>query len=104
MMMSTALAASLQLSLTAYIQQGLRASQVHQAARDFALHLGKSVCNSQDRPGFIVNRVLMPMINEAFYALMEVFLTNSHLPCIQQVSNWFRHADKYFCGTCYLSG
>lgn len=46
--------------------------QVHQAANSFAQHLGKSVCNSQDRPGFIVNRVLMPMINEAFYALMEV--------------------------------
>jgi len=26
---------------------------------------------SQDRPGFVVNRVLMPMLNEAFFALME---------------------------------
>ena len=46
--------------------------QVYAAAHNFAEHLGKSVCSSQDRPGFIVNRVLMPMINEAFYALMEV--------------------------------
>lgn len=50
--------------------------QVHQAASDFAQHLGKSVCNSLDRPGFIVNRVLMPMINEAFYALMEVITSD----------------------------
>lgn len=46
--------------------------QVHLAANNFAQHLGKLVCHSQDRPGFIVNRVLMPMINEAFYTLMEV--------------------------------
>ncbi|KAL3142210.1 hypothetical protein ABBQ38_002558 [Trebouxia sp. C0009 RCD-2024] len=45
--------------------------KVHLAANNFAQHLGKLVCNSQDRPGFIVNRVLMPMVNEAFYALME---------------------------------
>eukprot|EP00756_Hemistasia_phaeocysticola_P011812 Hpha_TRINITY_DN15143_c2_g6::TRINITY_DN15143_c2_g6_i1::g.127519::m.127519/K00074/paaH, hbd, fadB, mmgB; 3-hydroxybutyryl-CoA dehydrogenase len=33
--------------------------------------MGKTVATSQDRPGFIANRILMPMINEAFYALME---------------------------------
>lgn len=33
--------------------------------------MGKTTVCSQDYPGFIVNRVLMPMINEAFYALME---------------------------------
>lgn len=51
--------------------------QVYAAAFNFAEHLGKSVCSSQDRPGFIVNRVLMPMINEAFYALMEVVTLTS---------------------------
>lgn len=33
--------------------------------------LGKEVSKSQDYPGFVVNRILMPMINEAFTALME---------------------------------
>lgn len=33
--------------------------------------LGKLTCTAMDRPGFIVNRILMPMINEAFFALME---------------------------------
>jgi 3-hydroxybutyryl-CoA dehydrogenase len=33
--------------------------------------LGKTPVESADYPGFIANRVLMPMINEAFYALME---------------------------------
>lgn len=33
--------------------------------------LGKQVSTSQDYPGFVVNRILMPMINEAFTALME---------------------------------
>lgn len=33
--------------------------------------LGKEVSRSQDYPGFVVNRILMPMLNEAFSALME---------------------------------
>jgi 3-hydroxybutyryl-CoA dehydrogenase len=33
--------------------------------------LGKEIVTSRDYPGFIVNRVLMPMINEAFTVLME---------------------------------
>lgn len=40
-------------------------------ARTLAERLGKTVVVSRDRPGFIVNRVLIPMINEAAFALME---------------------------------
>lgn len=38
---------------------------------DLAKRLGKTPVVSADRPGFIANRVLMPMINEAFLALGE---------------------------------
>ncbi len=37
----------------------------------FAESLGKVVVHANDAPGFIVNRILMPMINEAIFALGE---------------------------------
>jgi 3-hydroxybutyryl-CoA dehydrogenase len=37
----------------------------------FAKALGKEVVHANDAPGFIVNRVLMPMLNEACFALGE---------------------------------
>ncbi|HET9830933.1 MAG TPA: 3-hydroxyacyl-CoA dehydrogenase NAD-binding domain-containing protein [Vicinamibacterales bacterium] len=40
-------------------------------AFDLCAKLGKTAVESADRPGFIANRVLMPMINEAVYAVME---------------------------------
>jgi 3-hydroxybutyryl-CoA dehydrogenase len=40
-------------------------------AFDLCAKLGKTAVESADRPGFIANRVLMPMINEAIYAVME---------------------------------
>ena len=43
----------------------------HAAARDFAEELGKTVIESRDMPGFLVNRMLGPFINEAVFALME---------------------------------
>lgn len=38
---------------------------------DLCKKLGKTPAESEDFPGFIANRILMPMINEAAYALME---------------------------------
>jgi 3-hydroxybutyryl-CoA dehydrogenase len=43
----------------------------HAAARAFAEELGKTVIESRDMPGFLVNRMLAPFINEAVFALME---------------------------------
>ena len=40
-------------------------------AFDLCRALGKTAVESADRPGFIANRVLMPMINEAIYAVHE---------------------------------
>ncbi len=41
------------------------------ACRTFAGELGKTVIESRDYPGFIVNRMLGPFINEAIFALMD---------------------------------
>jgi len=38
---------------------------------DLAKRLGKTTVEAADFPGFLVNRILMPMINEAIFALME---------------------------------
>jgi 3-hydroxybutyryl-CoA dehydrogenase len=42
-----------------------------QAVADVITKMGKTMVVSQDMPGFIVNRILMPMINEAIYSLYE---------------------------------
>ena len=39
--------------------------------KDLSQQLGKIVAEAQDYPGFIVNRILVPMLNEAVYALYE---------------------------------
>jgi 3-hydroxybutyryl-CoA dehydrogenase len=42
-----------------------------QAVQALATKLGKTTAVAEDFPGFIVNRILVPMINEAVYALHE---------------------------------
>jgi 3-hydroxybutyryl-CoA dehydrogenase len=45
--------------------------QTYEVAVSFAQSLGKETANAEDYPAFIVNRILIPMINEAIYTLYE---------------------------------
>ena len=52
--------------------RGLATSQeTYDAVRDLALKLEKTPVEVNDYPGFVSNRVLMPLINEAIYTVME---------------------------------
>jgi 3-hydroxybutyryl-CoA dehydrogenase len=46
-------------------------AETYELAVQFAQSLGKTTANAEDFPAFIVNRVLVPMINEAIYTLYE---------------------------------
>jgi 3-hydroxybutyryl-CoA dehydrogenase len=45
--------------------------EVFETIRDFTTKLGKTPVSAEDFPAFIVNRILLPMINEAVYTLYE---------------------------------
>ncbi|MBL8557740.1 MAG: 3-hydroxybutyryl-CoA dehydrogenase [Hyphomonadaceae bacterium] len=52
--------------------RGLATSQeTYETSVRFVESLGKTIANAEDFPAFIVNRVLVPMINEAVYTLYE---------------------------------
>jgi 3-hydroxybutyryl-CoA dehydrogenase len=52
--------------------RGLQTSdETFKAVRAVAEKMGKTFIEGRDMPGFVVNRILMPMINEAFFALYE---------------------------------
>ncbi|HCK83349.1 MAG TPA: 3-hydroxybutyryl-CoA dehydrogenase [Hyphomonadaceae bacterium] len=52
--------------------RGLATSQdTYDTSVKFVESLGKTIANAEDFPAFIVNRVLVPMINEAIYTLYE---------------------------------
>jgi len=54
------------------IIRGLQTSgETFEATMDLSRRLGKEPVPAGDYPGFVANRILMPMINEAVYALME---------------------------------
>ena len=57
----------------------------YQAVHEMTLRLGKTPAVSKDFPGFIANRILMPMINEAAFALMEGLSTKEDIDTVMKL-------------------
>ena len=58
------------------IIRGLQTSDAtHEAVKAVSERLGKTPITAGNRPGFVVNRILVPMINEAFFVLAEGIAT-----------------------------
>ena len=59
------------MSLVEIIRGLATSDQTYQTVRELAVSLGKTPVEVKDYPGFVSNRILMPMINEAVFALFE---------------------------------
>ena len=61
----------LRMQLVELIRGIATTDETFEAAKAFVAKLGKTATMSEDFPAFIVNRILLPMINEAIYTLYE---------------------------------
>jgi 3-hydroxybutyryl-CoA dehydrogenase len=59
------------MSLVELIRGQATSDQSMQVASELCARLGKTGVEAADYPGFIANRILLPMLNEAFFAVME---------------------------------
>jgi 3-hydroxybutyryl-CoA dehydrogenase len=59
------------MQLVEIIRGAATSDATFERTRELARAMGKTTVTSRDYPGFIVNRILIPMLNEAAYALME---------------------------------
>ena len=59
------------MTLVELIRGQATSAEAMATATDLCKQLGKTPVEAADYPGFIANRILMPMINEAVYAVME---------------------------------
>jgi 3-hydroxybutyryl-CoA dehydrogenase len=59
--------------------------ETHRAVHELTLKLDKTPLECNDMPGFVSNRVLMPMINEAIFALYESVATRESIDGIMKL-------------------
>jgi 3-hydroxybutyryl-CoA dehydrogenase len=66
--------------------RGLATSdETYEIVRQLSERLGKTALDCQDSPGFVSNRVLMPMINEAIFTLYEGVATRESIDGIMKL-------------------
>ena len=60
-------------------------NETYATIKNLAEKLGKTPVEVNDYPGFVSNRVLMPMINEAIYCLMEGVATAESIDTVMKL-------------------
>lgn len=73
------------MKLVEIIRGAATSDQTYEKTRELTEKLGKTPLECQDSPGFISNRVLMPMINEAIFALYEGVATRESIDGIMKL-------------------
>jgi 3-hydroxybutyryl-CoA dehydrogenase len=73
------------MSLVELIRGQATSPDAMQTATELTRALGKVPVEAADYPGFIANRLLMPMINEAFFALMEGVGTREDIDTVMKL-------------------
>jgi 3-hydroxybutyryl-CoA dehydrogenase len=59
------------MKLVEIIRGAATSQETYDAIKELALKMGKAPVEINEAPGFVVNRLLIPMLNEGMYALME---------------------------------
>lgn len=68
------------------IIRGLQTSdKTYETVTELAQHLNKVSVEVKDFPGFVANRILLPMINEAIYTLYEGIATREHIDTVMKL-------------------
>ena len=73
------------MKLVEIIRGAATSDETYEEIRTLSVKLGKTPLECQDSPGFISNRVLMPMINEAIFALYEGVATRESIDGIMKL-------------------
>ncbi len=59
------------MKLVELIRGAATSQETYDKVKEISVQMGKTPVEISEAPGFVVNRLLIPMINEAFYTLME---------------------------------